>query len=248
MASTNERYRLFEAARVAYEPRYVRRLTAALNASIAPALAAADAGAAPEVCAALVQAAPLRAVLVELYQRVGVAFAKAEYRQLTRQRKAFAPPPVVTGWLNRLRHFLTTEAPARLKDMVDTTRTLVTTTLVKAGEMGLGVEESARLLRQKVAELTPGRAVVIAQTELVAGSNYGSFIGAEATGLALDKYWIATKDGRTRPSHVVADQQTVDMKALFTVGGYAAKYPGDPMLPAAEVIRCRCAIGYKPKE
>ena len=72
---STERYTLFEAARVAYEPRYVRRLTAALNASIAPALAAADAGASPEICAALVQAAPLRAVLVELYQRVGVAFA-----------------------------------------------------------------------------------------------------------------------------------------------------------------------------
>ena len=155
---------------------------------------------------------------------------------------------MVTGWLNRLRHFLTTEAPARLKDMVDTTRALVTTTLVKAGEMGLGVEESARLLRQKVAELTPGRAVVIAQTELLAGSNYGSLLGAEATGLPLLKVWLSTKDDRTRPSHVVANGQAVAMDGLFNVGGYAAKYPGDPMLPGAECIRCRCAITYKPKE
>ncbi len=244
----DERYALFEAARVAYEPRYVRRLTAALYASVAPALAAADHGSSPEICAALVQAAPLKAALEELYQRVGLAFARAEYRQLTRQRKAFAPPPVVTGWLNRLRHFLTTEAPARLKGMVDTTRALVADTLVKAGELGLGSQEAARLLRERVAELTPGRALTIARTELVAGSNFGSFIGAEATGLALDKCWLATRDLRTRDSHARADGQRVAMDGLFTVGGYPAKYPGDPQLPASEVVRCRCAVTYKPKE
>ena len=248
MASTNERYLLFEAARVAYEPRYVRRLTAALYASMAPALAAAEHGASPEVCAALVQAAPLKAALEELYQRVGVAFAKAEYRQLTRQRKAFAPPPVVSGWLTRLKHFLQIEAPQRLSGMVATTRALVTDTLVKAGELGLGAKEAARLLRDQVASLTPGRALLIARTELVSASSFGSLLGAEATGLALDKYWIATRDARTRQSHIAADRQTVDIAALFSIGGYPAKHPGDPRLPAAECVNCRCSLGYKPKE
>ena len=245
---STDRYQLLEAARVAYEPRYVRRLTAALYASIAPALAAAEHGASPEVCAALVQAAPLKAALEELYQRVGVAFAKAEYRSLTRQRKAFAPPPVVSGWLGRLKHFLTTEAPARLKGMVDTTRALVADTLVKAGELGLGAQEAARLLRDRVAELTPGRALLIARTEIVAASSFGSLLGAQATGLQLDKYWISTRDGRTRPDHIAADRQTVDIQADFHVGGYPAAHPGDPRLPASQIVNCRCAIGYKPKE
>ena len=162
MPTTNERYQLLEAARVAYEPRYVRRLTAALYASIAPALAAADHGASPEVCAALVQAAPLKAVLEELYVRVGLAFAKAEYRALTRQRKAFAPFATVSNWAGRLKRFLTTEAPQRLGGMVQTTRDLVADTLVKATELGLGAKEAARLLRDQVASLTPGRAAAVA--------------------------------------------------------------------------------------
>lgn len=242
------RYRLLEAARVAYEPRHTRKLTAALYASVAPALEAAAHGAGPDVCAALVQAAPLRAALEELYVRVGLAFAKAEYRTLTRQQKAFAPFATVQTWTSRLRHFLQTEAPQRLQGMVQTTRDLVSDALVKAGQLGLGAKESAKLLRDQVASLTPGRALLIARTEIVAGSNYGSFLGAEATGLRLDKYWIATKDGRTRESHIRANGQTVDLKADFNIGGHLAKYPGDPQLPASEVVNCRCAQGYKPKE
>ena len=248
MPTTNERYQLLEAARVAYEPRYVRRLTAALYASIAPALAAADHGASPEVCAALVQAAPLKAVLEELYVRVGLAFAKAEYRALTRQRKAFAPFATVSNWAGRLKRFLTTEAPQRLGGMVQTTRDLVADTLVKATELGLGAKEAARLLRDQVASLTPGRALLIARTEIVAGSNYGSLLGAQATGLLLDKVWLATRDARTRESHIRANGQRVDIDGLFNIGGSEAKYPGDPNLPASEVVNCRCAIIYKPKE
>ena len=242
------RYNALEATRIAYEPRYVRRLTAALYASIAPALAAADHGATPEICAALVQAAPLKAALEELYGRVGLAFARAEYRGLTRQRKAFAPPAVLSAWANRLRHFLTTEAPQRLSGMVQTTRDLVSSVLVKAGELGLGAPEAARLLRDKVAELTPGRALLVCRTELVAASNFGSFIGAEATGLDLLKVWLATSDGRTRDTHRAVNGQAVAMDGLFRVGGYPAKYPGDPQLPGSEVVNCRCAVTYKPKE
>jgi uncharacterized protein with gpF-like domain len=242
------RYEALEALRIAYEPRYVRRLTAALYASVGPALQAAEHGASAEVCAALVQAAPLRIALEELYQRVGVSFAKAEYRALTRQRKAFAPLTTVNAWTNRLKHFLQTEAPQRLQGMVDTTRKLIADALVKAGELGLGAKEAAQLLRDHVASLTPGRALLIARTEIVAGSNYGSFIGAESTGLDLLKVWLATSDARTRDTHRTANGQAVEMKELFTVGGYPAKYPGDPQLPSAEVINCRCAISYRPKE
>jgi hypothetical protein len=242
-----DRYAAFEAARVAYEPRYVRRLTAALWQQVAPALLAAEHGASVEVCAALVQATPLREALEELYPRVGIAFAKAEYRALTRQRKAFAPLATVQTWGTRLKHFLQTEAPHRLQGMLDTTRKLVTDALTEAAGLGLGAKESARLLRDKVASLTPGRALLIARTEIVAASSYGSYLGAEATGLQLDKYWIATKDARTRESHIRVDGQTVDLKASFVVGGSLAQYPGDPNLPSEEVVNCRCSIGYRPK-
>ena len=241
------RYDLLEAARVVYEPRYVRRLTRALLEHAAPALAAAEHGAAPVVCAALVQAAPLKAALDELYQRVGVAFAKAEYRRLTSRSKAFAPVSLIEGWGKRLRHFLQTEAPLRLRGMVDTTRQLIADTLTSAAAQGLGSAEAARLLRAKVTELTPGRALLIARTEIVAASSYGSLLGAEATGVDLLKVWLATSDGRTRESHRAANGQAVELSALFTVGGYPAKYPGDPMLPGAEVVNCRCCITYKPR-
>lgn len=59
----------------------------------------------------------------------------------------------------------------------------------------------------------------------------------------LDKTWIATLDGKTRPTHWAADGQRVPLAGSFTVGGEAMSYPGDPSASAAERINCRCRMG-----
>ncbi|AYB70553.1 capsid maturation protease and MuF-like fusion protein [Mycobacterium phage Serendipitous] len=59
----------------------------------------------------------------------------------------------------------------------------------------------------------------------------------------LDKVWIATIDGRTRPTHFAADGQRAPLAGSFTVGGTHLAYPADPTGPAAEVKNCRCRVG-----
>lgn len=59
----------------------------------------------------------------------------------------------------------------------------------------------------------------------------------------LDKVWIATLDGKTRPTHWAADGQRAPLAGTFTVGGEAMQFPGDPTASAAETINCRCRVG-----
>ena len=59
----------------------------------------------------------------------------------------------------------------------------------------------------------------------------------------LDKVWIATIDGKTRPTHFAADGQRAPLAGSFTVGGAHLAFPADPTGPAAEVKNCRCRVG-----
>lgn len=94
----------------------------------------------------------------------------------------------------------------------------------------------------------PRRAIMIARTEVVSASNYGAQQGALATGLKLEKKWVTTLDGRQRDSHNDCHAQVRDMEKPYDVGGYPARFPGDPKLPAKERIKCRCAEKHDVKE
>lgn len=59
----------------------------------------------------------------------------------------------------------------------------------------------------------------------------------------LDKVWIATMDGKTRPSHWAADGQRAPLAGTFTVGGEAMAFPADPAASARERKNCRCRVG-----
>ena len=54
------------------------------------------------------------------------------------------------------------------------------------------------------------------------------------------KVWISMRDDRVRAAHVRAHGQSVPVAGVFLVGGYPARYPGDPALPPALRINCRC--------
>ena len=59
----------------------------------------------------------------------------------------------------------------------------------------------------------------------------------------LEKTWIATIDGKTRPTHFAADGQRTPLTGTFSVGHAALHYPGDPDGPPEEVRNCRCRVG-----
>jgi 2'-5' RNA ligase len=82
-------------------------------------------------------------------------------------------------------------------------------------------------------------------------STLGRFLGAtvpepppeqEAARTVPTKKWLTVMDSRVRPKHASAHNQTVPADETFLIGGYPARYPGDPLLPPAQRVNCRCFI------
>jgi hypothetical protein len=125
------------------------------------------------------------------------------------------------------------------------------TQLSEGFDAGESIPQLADRLRAS-AGLSARSAVLVARTSVIDASNNGSISMARVSGLEMQKEWIATPDLRTRPTHLEADGQRVDLADPFIVGGHAADYPADPSLPPSERYRCRCTIGYvmpdRPKE
>lgn len=96
------------------------------------------------------------------------------------------------------------------------------------------------------AKVTEPRARVIARTESHGARNTVNAASVRRVATAFSgssafaRRWQAAEDERTRPTHVVADGQTVGLNEPFTVGGASLDFPGDPAGPPGEVINCRC--------
>ena len=104
-------------------------------------------------------------------------------------------------------------------------------------------------------QIIPNRSQTIARTEVVGASNFGSMEGAKQSTPDLLKIWIVTPDGRERKSHALMESYpSIQLNENFAIfnpekGGTSyGEFPGDPNLPAYEVINCRCAVGYAYKD
>jgi hypothetical protein len=119
--------------------------------------------------------------------------------------------------------------------------------ITKAIETGASTERLAREIAL-MRDFGTYRAETIARTEVNGAYNAGTFQSNEALGEygPVEKYWVATFDTRTRPSHLAADSQTVPFDHPFDVGGSSLLYPHDPSGLAEEVINC--FIGSTPME
>src|SRR5262245_18135738 len=119
---------------------------------------------------------------------------------------------------------------------------------------GMALGESVPKLAARVqaaAGVSAARATVIARTESMAARNWGAYdemTTAASLGLVAAKTWLATHDARTRLDHVGADGQSVPFNAKFTVGGWPADRPHDPMLPAEQTVSCRCTLLFQLSE
>ena len=92
------------------------------------------------------------------------------------------------------------------------------------------------------------RAMTIARTETHKAANVSQFTRAEMaatdSGLDVRIEWISTNDGRVRDSHRSTNGKIIAMGDSFNVNGAKMKYPSDPSGGAANVINCRCVLGY----
>lgn len=117
-------------------------------------------------------------------------------------------------------------------------------TLRTAQLEGMGIDETIRMLRDS--PITKHRAKMIVRTESIRAMNYAQLVAADKSRFEMEKQWIAIEDKRTRATHGHAgvDGQRRDLWELFSNG---LQCPGDPAGAAADVINCRCTLGYYPK-
>ena len=118
---------------------------------------------------------------------------------------------------------------------------------LKIVKTGLGSGQSYKKMASeisKVCNIDKNRALRIAWTEghrIKEEATRRGFDKSRALGNEFDIEWMATKDSRTRPSHVALGGKKADKDGYFYSGEYKTKYPGGFGV-AKEDIRCRCTI------
>lgn len=121
-----------------------------------------------------------------------------------------------------------------------------------AQKQQLTVEQTATAQREAVADVLDTGGETVRQIAEAAGHSSGAVqnhavIAAAELGQQdddpLDAVWIATIDGKTRPTHWAADGQRVPLGSMFTVGGELLAFPCDPRGTPSEVKNCRCRVG-----
>lgn len=123
----------------------------------------------------------------------------------------------------------------------------------EAVELGLGEAEAAALIQRRIGEISGDlsrlRSRIISRTESHAASNASTQLAVKASGLPMQKEWIASGGERTRSSHRIMNGKKVDIDTPFSVprmkGGFdTMMQPGDINGSAENVINCRCVLGY----
>lgn len=177
----------------------------------------------------------------ELYVRTVPEFATVSYREFKKQKSEQVLRDV---WMENINRYIETGVIAeRITHVTNTTKNRVRAIIQKGINEGMSIEEMKREIDNLgLDDVIRNRSRVIARTESILASNKGTLMGYQSTGLDLRKLWIATADDRTRDDHYEADGQVVDLNGQFEVGGHYCDMPGDPSLPAGQVISCRCTI------
>ncbi len=122
----------------------------------------------------------------------------------------------------------------------ETTGKKVTIAVAKANEEGWSLKQ----LADELAPIgdgglqTQARAARSARTEMVSAQNEGH-LQAYAQAEVGWKQWLASIDGRERPTHGIAHLQVRPLEADFEVGGALLRAPGQGGVPE-ETINCRC--------
>ena len=189
----------------------------------------------------------------QLYTLVGADFAREQYNRLKGFNVDLLVKEEEDTWYNYMKHYVKYRLWKRIekvnKTSINTAGKIINDVLEQSVNEGLGAYETATRIKKGLIEegikYNQWRALRIARTEIMTASNAGSFEGAKATGEALEKYWIATYDSRTRDTHMVIEAQNPKMmNEAFHVGAWEMQYPLDPAGGAEEICNCRCSIAF----
>lgn len=116
--------------------------------------------------------------------------------------------------------------------------------ILQALEEHASVPDAAKMIENS-GIFSYDRGYTVARTETTSALNAGHWAVARSLGSNPEvgltgREWLDVGDNDTRDSHRVANGQVVGVNAPFIVGGYEARFPGDPFLPAEDRVNCRC--------
>lgn len=92
----------------------------------------------------------------------------------------------------------------------------------------------------------------VARTEIIGASNRGQLIGAQNTGLEMNKQWVSRIDSATRTfakssfDHAGAHGETVGLYDMFKRTGENMQHPGDINASVGNIVNCRCTMIFRP--
>ena len=182
-----------------------------------------------------------------LLKRIWRASVEGMAKRITAAAKGSGGPDVIKQqpkWDMFVEQYIADFGGQKIQQIAETTRTQIMSQISIGQKAGLGQREIAKLISKNASSIGRQRGALIARTETHSAGNYGAKKQAESTGLNMRREWIAASGGRTRDTHADADGQVVGMDEPFIIGGESLDYPGDPSGSAAEIIGCRCAVGY----
>lgn len=237
-------------------------LEKALSDQIKPVLAYLRDHSIPETIAltgSLIRPDVLRPPLQALYRRAGVETANSEYGFLVQQfpeilqRKSFGFNEFFRGLMQA---FFDSFATRKITQMTSTSQQWINGRLQWALDNGYDTINAAKLIVSTGGNINKYRSRLIARTELLGVSSYGSKIGAQKTGLAMEKVWISAQrwDTRRLPAdqfdHYHAHMSKVGMDEKFLIlsqtGGEYMDFPGDPAGSAGNICNCLCKAIHQP--
>jgi hypothetical protein len=196
----------------------------------------------------LVDQKPLYDALEKIYTKVGVSSATFSYdwirNSVPKSRKDFILDFFNPEWYREMVEYFRFIGGNKVTGIDETTIDKIKNVLANVIGQNLSRRDQAKLFEETLndPEFNRARSLVIARTESTTAANYGINMGAESSDYEVAKFWINTKDKRTRRSHLLMTKEPIAINQPFIVGGVPMLYPGDPSAPASEVVNCRCVM------
>lgn len=202
-----------------------------------------------------------KALILRIYTAVGDAFAEQSFVSITGIdiRAAVLDIQIKQAerdiWLEEIRAFVEEEGGEKLVGPINaTTKNRLQQELISGAVGGETIVDiSKRIDTLYLEQIIPNRSATIARTEIIKASNAGSQAGARATGLNIQKEWLATRDTRTRGpanNHFGLDGQRIGLDDFYVTPegkftGEKFRFPADSAgASAGNVINCRCTELY----
>lgn len=196
-----------------------------------------------------ISSAPIEQAMRNVYKRVMVQFGRDTYNDLIRQANK-----TERNWADWVDTWFDDNV-IELPDLMTNTTSRSIRKIAKQSIIeGWTLREFQNNLMSDYA-VSERRAELIGRTEIIRASNAGSLAGAQETNIPMRKFWLSTRDNRTRGANPkdIYDHFSVDenkgypLDEAFRISGELLMHPGDRSNGAmpGNTINCRCTLTYQ---